>query len=161
MRLLISATLVISIAAGPLGAQEKRHRLDPELSYKMSRDGWFWQWGNGHLYNGEHEEARAIWWKTMGWHALTWGGILGASVALAQSPTTKKNKDARQTSIVLFGLTSLAGQVGYTIQRNRDISTAPLHAVSLNLQFGGVGLKKPEPKKDTDEGSDYNPLWGH
>lgn len=109
-------------------------KIDPALSYKMSRDGWLWRWGDGHLLNGEYDEARKIWLETLGWASSSIAGIVIASIG------AWNEKDG---VIAAGSAASLIGTIGFVVERNRDISTAPIHAMIINAKFGGARHKIP------------------
>lgn len=138
------ALILSCLVASPslVGAAEPRdpqaQLIDPALSYKMSRDGWFFRWGDGHLYNGEVDEAKKIWRSTLLAHLLT---LAGAGIIVAGQTAdydgSKNDKNARALATGFGSFFAACGLIGYTVVRNRDVSTAPIHAVSINVGFGG------------------------
>ncbi len=114
-------------------AEDGKFTIDPKFSYELSRDGGFFRWGDGHRYNGESEEARKIWRDTFYYLGMAAMGMVWTGVGIYNSTT-----DGGKVFMALGGSVGMVGIINYTVQRNRDISTAPTHAVSINLKFGGV-----------------------
>lgn len=121
-----------------------RVRLDPMISYKMSRDGGFFRWGDGHRYNGNIFEARQIWWQSLTGILVTTGGIIGLCVA-SYNTQFEGGKDNAAMAIVGSSVAMIGGGVYYSVIRNKDISTAAIHANIINVQFGGTKYNEELP----------------
>ncbi len=122
--------------------EEARFLLDPALSYRMSKEGTFWRWGDGHLYNGELEEARSIWWRTFNSSMFLAVGMAGLHIAAYQFQFEHTNSRSGHNFLTgLSAVVAVGGGIGYIVIRNRDISSAPLHALQINARFGGASIQ--------------------
>lgn len=146
MKILLIGFLCFASAFPAVAAEHEDHcsqgvYLNPEFAYKMSKDGWFFQWGDGHRYNGEIEEAKEIWWTTFMYGIVTvvGGGLIATGQSVKSHATSTQAKriarDRRAALTALGGAFAGTGVIGYTYTRNEDISTAPLHTVTFNLKF--------------------------